>query len=129
MDYNRRDRLSHVISAMKVDSVAQQGEGAYKTRLTERIYRRFGEDRCQVVRLDSALLQGVPDIGVLFIGGFWALLEAKISMNARRQPNQQFYVQKLNDMCFSAFICPENEEAVLDELQEEFEIAWAARAA
>lgn len=108
--------------------MAQQREGRYKTQLTKRIYDRF-EGRCIVVRLDAALLQGVPDMGILFEGGYWCILEAKTSANADRQPNQEFYVQKLNDMCFAAFICPENEEAVLDELQEEFENHWAARTA
>lgn len=108
--------------------MAQQREGSYKTYLTKEIYKRF-PNRCIVVRLDSALLQGVPDMGILFEGGFWCFLEAKSSANADRQPNQEFYVQKLNDMCFAAFIFPENEEAVLDELQEEFEIYWAARTA
>jgi hypothetical protein len=102
-------------------------EGEYKTRLTKRIYRRFGEDRCIVVRLDSALLQGIPDMGVLFIGGFWGLLEAKTSLTAKRQPNQSYYVEHMNRMCFAAFICPENEEAVLHELQQESENHWAAR--
>jgi hypothetical protein len=107
--------------------VSKQREGKYKTGLTGRIYDRF-PGRCIVVRLDAALLQGIPDMGVLFEGGFWCLLEAKSSADADRQPNQEFYVQKLNDMCFSAFIYPENEEAVLNELQEEFETYWAARA-
>lgn len=101
-------------------------EGEYKTRLTKKILDRF-PGRCIVVRLDSALKQGIPDMAVLFEGGFWAALEAKISVNARRQPNQPFYVKKLDDMCFAAFICPENEEAVLNELQQEFEISWASR--
>lgn len=126
MDYNRRDRLSHVISAMKGYSVAQQREGKYKTALTGRIYDRF-PSRCIVVRLNPDNLQGIPDLGVLFEGGFWGLLEAKSSASARHQPNQPFYVQQLNAMCFAAFIYPENEEAVLDELQEEFENHWAAR--
>lgn len=101
-------------------------EGPYKTQLTRRLYERF-PNRIMVVRLDSALLQGVPDMGVLFEGGFWAILEAKTSMTARRQPNQEFYVQKLNDMCFAAFICPENEEAVLNELAQEYEAHWSSR--
>lgn len=95
-------------------------EGPYKTHLTKRIMDRF-PDRCIVVRLDSALRQGVPDMAVLFEGGMWALLEAKTSASARRQPNQDYYVQKLDAMCYAAFIYPENEEAVLDELQQEYE--------
>lgn len=101
-------------------------EGKYKTELTKRIYERFG-NRCVVVRLDSALMQGISDMLVLFEGGMWAALEAKTRGNAARQPNQEFYVQKLNDMCFAAFIYPENEEAVLNELEEEYQSHWASR--
>lgn len=102
-------------------------EGEYKTRLTKEIYRRFGDRCCLVVRLDAALLQGIPDMGILFEGGFWATLEAKTSMRARRQPNQQYYIGRLDGMCFAAFICPENEEAVLDELQQAYEHHQATR--
>lgn len=99
-------------------------EGEYKTQLTKKILKRF-PGLCEVVRLDSALRQGVPDMGVLFRGGYWALLEAKTRMNSKRQPNQEHYVEVFNDMCFAAFICPQNEEAVLDELQQELETRWA----
>lgn len=102
-------------------------EGEYKTELTKRIYQRFGDDGCLVVRLDSALLQGIPDMGVLFAGGFWAMLEAKTSAKAKRQPNQSYYVNWLGNMCFAAFIYPANEEAVLDELQQTYQDYWAAR--
>jgi hypothetical protein len=101
-------------------------EGEYKTQLTKRIYKRFG-DSCIVVRLDSALRQGIPDMAIFFDGGFWAALEAKTSAHARRQPNQQHYVEKLNRMCFADFICPENEEAVLDALEQEYQANWATR--
>lgn len=107
--------------------MARQGEGKYKTELAHRIYKRFGEDVCEVIILDSR--QGLPDRLVVFRGGFWAFLEAKITMNAARQPNQPYYIEKFGRMCFAAFICPENEEAVLDELQAEYEHHWATRAA
>ena len=80
-----------------------------------------------VIRLDSGLMQGIPDMGILFRGGFWAMLEAKTSMNARRQPNQPYYINEMNRLCFAAFICPENEEAVLHELEEELLTDWASR--
>lgn len=102
-------------------------EGPYKTGLKKRIYTRFGADRCHVVRFDPAPEQGIPDMGVLFLGGFWAALEVKTHAKAHRQPNQAYYIELLGNLCFAAFIHPDNEEAVLDELQQAYEDYWAAR--
>lgn len=106
--------------------MARQLEGGYKTKLTGRIQKRFGS-QCVVVRLDAALRQGVPDILLLFEGGFWAALEGKRNATAPHQPNQPYYVELMDRLCFAAFIYPENEEAVLNELQQEFEAHRAAR--
>jgi hypothetical protein len=46
----------------------------------------------------------------------WATLEVKIDEDAEHQPNQDYYVGKMNEMSFSSFIFPENEEMVLNEL-------------
>lgn len=102
-------------------------EGSYKTQLTGRIHQRFGEENCIVVRLDSALMQGIPDMLILFTGGFWAALEAKTSANAKRQPNQPYYVEYMGRMCFAAFIHPGNEKAVLDELEFQLQNYWETR--
>lgn len=94
-------------------------ENAYQAGLIRRICKRFPE--CFVEKSDSALRQGIPDLTVFFPGGFWAKLEVKANTNAPRQPNQEFYIEKFDKMCFAAFICPENEEAVLNELEQEYE--------
>lgn len=105
--------------------MATQGEGKYKTDLTKRIYELFGREVCDVIILDSR--QGLPDRLVVFEGGFWAFLEAKVSPTAKRQPNQSYYVERFGRMCFAAFIYPENEEAVLHELQQEYQHHREAR--
>ena len=63
--------------------------------------------------------QGLPDLTVLY-GRNWALLECKKSEGADHQPNQDYYVEKANQMSFSRFIYPENKQEVLDELQQAF---------
>ena len=75
---------------------------------------------CVVMKNDSSYIQGIPDLLVLY-NDKWCALECKKSANASRQPNQEYYVDKMNDMSFSRFIYPENKEEVLDELQHAFE--------
>ena len=76
---------------------------------------------CMVLKNDSSYLQGVPDLLVLY-NDHWASLEVKKNANARHQPNQDYYVDKMNEMSFSRFICPENEEEVLSDLERAFNI-------
>ena len=76
-------------------------------------------DGCMVMKLDSGYIQGIPDLLVLH-GGKWAVLECKKEEKAKRQPNQEYYVNKLNDMSFSRFVYPENKDEVLSDLREFF---------
>ncbi len=61
--------------------------------------------------------QGIPDLLVLYRNR-WAALECKKSASAKKQPNQEYYVNLMNDMSFSRFIYPENKEEVLRELEQ-----------
>lgn len=81
---------------------------------------------CLIVKNDSGYIQGIPDLLILF-NDRWAALEVKASLNSRRQPNQDYYVEKMNDMSFAAYICPENKEEVLDALQRSFQARRAPR--
>lgn len=72
---------------------------------------------CMIFKMDQ--IQGIPDLLVLYQDK-WASLECKKSANAKKQPNQEHYVGKMNEMSFSRFIYPENKEEVLSELYQTF---------
>lgn len=74
---------------------------------------------CIVTKLDSSDIQGIPDLLVLYKDK-WATLENKKSKNAPKRPNQEYYVNKMNEMSFSRFIYPENKGVILNELQQAF---------
>lgn len=94
-------------------------ESKFQANLIKELYRRF--DGCLVLKNDSGYLQGIPDLSI-FYKGRWAFLECKESSSAPVRPNQEFYINWANEVgSFGRFIFPENEEAVLNELQSAFE--------
>lgn len=69
-----------------------------------------------VLKNDSALIQGIPDLTILF-GNRYAILEVKKSADEEYQPNQEWYLDQVyNWGAFSATIYPENKTAVLTAL-------------
>lgn len=94
-------------------------EADYKPGLMKRIKARFsqyGEVRFQHNDPNAPESQGIPDLTV-FIGPTWSLLEVKRSEKSRKRPNQDYWVDYYALITFSMFICPENEEEVLDALE------------
>lgn len=92
-------------------------ENQFQSKLIDELKSMF--PGCIVTKLDSGHIQGIPDLLILYKNK-WASLECKKSADAKRQPNQEYYVGKMNEMSFSAFIYPENKEEVLNELQQSF---------
>ena len=92
-------------------------ESEFQSKLIKDLKKMF--EGSIVTKLDAGHIQGIPDILILYKNK-WATLENKKSMRAKKQPNQDYYVTKMNEMSFSRFISPENKEAVLNELKEFF---------
>lgn len=92
-------------------------ENRYQANLIRKLKKIF--PGCMVLKNDANYIQGIPDLIVLH-NDCWACLECKRQQGASIRPNQQYYVDKLNEMSFARFICPENEEEVLGELQQAF---------
>lgn len=74
---------------------------------------------CIVMKNDASYIQGIPDLLILHKDK-WASLECKKNANAKKQPNQEYYVGKMNEMSFSRIIYPENKDSVLNELSQNF---------
>lgn len=99
-------------------------ESAFQKGLINDLKKRF--PGCMVLKNDPNYIQGIPDLLVLYEGR-WAALECKKAKQASHQPNQDYYVDRMNEMSFSRFIYPENKENVLDELQQSFQSCRPAR--
>ena len=89
-------------------------EGKFKTELKKEIEERL--PGCMVIYLNPNDIQGIPDLEILY-GSRWAVLEAKRSARESHRPNQDYYVNKMNNMSFAAFIFPENKEEVLNAME------------
>ena len=89
-------------------------ESVFQNRLIEKLKKEL--PGCIVMKNDSGYIQGIPDLTVIYKDK-WATLECKRSKNESHQPNQDYYVELMNNMSFSRFIYPENREEVLEELR------------
>ncbi len=92
-------------------------ERDYQKYLVRKLKEMF--PGCIIVKNDAQLKQGIPDLLVLHHDK-WASLEVKKDRLAQHQPNQDFYVERMNEMSYASFIYPENEKEVLKKLEEVF---------
>lgn len=90
-------------------------ESQFQSRLIKKLKTMF--TGCFVLKLDANYIQGIPDLLILYEDK-WAALEVKKGTAASHRPNQDYYIQIMNDMSYASFISPENEEDVLDEIQQ-----------
>lgn len=90
-------------------------ESGFQDKLIKELKELF--PGCMVFKMDQ--IQGIPDLLVLY-GKTWFSLENKRSASARKRPNQEYWVNRMNEMSFSRFIYPENKEDILNELCKAF---------
>ena len=95
-------------------------ESTYQGKLIKKLEKLF--PGATILKNDANYRQGIPDLSILWKTK-WAMLEVKASCDAPESPNQPYWVEKLNEDSFAAFIYPENEQEVLDALQAAFGVA------
>lgn len=92
-------------------------ERDYQAGLIRKLKRLY--PGCIVLKNDSSYMQGIPDLMVLY-NDRWAALEVKAKEPRRSddfEPNQEWFIERMNEMSFAACIFPENEKDVLRGVQ------------
>lgn len=92
-------------------------ESQFQAFLKGRLKAEFPD--CVILKNDPTYLQGIPDLTVLW-GKQWAALECKRDGRAVLQPNQRYFIDKLNSMGFAAVVYPDNAEEVIDAMAKYF---------
>lgn len=92
-------------------------ERDYQKKLVKKLKDIF--PGCYVIKNDAQLKQGIPDLLVLYKNK-WVALEVKQSETASHRPNQDYNVERMNEMSYAAFIYPENEEKIFSQMKEVF---------
>lgn len=93
-------------------------ERDYQAGLIKKLKRLY--PGCIVLKNDSSYMQGIPDLLVLYKDR-WAALEVKVrepKSSDAFEPNQEWFLETMNEMSYAACIFPENEEDILSGLQQ-----------
>ena len=64
-------------------------ESKFQSDLIKTLKKMF--PNCIIMKNDSSYIQGIPDLTVLYKDK-WAALECKKESNAKRRPNQDYYI-------------------------------------
>lgn len=101
-------------------------ERDYQAKLIKKLRRLYPD--CIILKNDSGYMQGIPDLTVLHEDK-WVALEVKVREPGSDsfEPNQEWFLEKMNSMSFAACIFPENEKDVLRGIQQTFSSRRSAR--
>lgn len=92
-------------------------ERDFQSHLIKTLKKLFPE--CIVIKNDANYIQGIPDLLVLN-NDKWAALECKKDKKSSHRPNQEYWIEHMDNMSYAKFVYPENLEEVLDDLQQTF---------
>lgn len=95
-------------------------ESPFQSRFIKRLEREF--PGCLILKNDANYRQGIPDLLMLW-EDCWAIFEVKRAKPTKPsdfEPNQEWYLDKLDSMSFAACVYPENEKEIVDALQRQF---------
>lgn len=102
-------------------------ESPFKTRFIKRLEKEF--PGCVILKNDANYRQGIPDLIMLW-DVYWASFETKRKKPTSAndfEPNQEWWLDKLDTMSFAACVYPENVEEIVDALQRQFKTGRKAR--
>ena len=58
---------------------------------------------CVVMKNATGFKNGFPDV-TMYLGDRWAMLECKREEDAAKRPNQDYWVDRLDEMSFASFL-------------------------
>lgn len=92
---------------------------AAEKQLQEKVRKWLKSKGCLVLVMSPApgVPSGWPDI-MFFYEGLYGALELKASKTAKKQPLQDYFVEKLSEWSYARFVWPENWDEVRAELDE-----------
>lgn len=112
--YNRRrEQICENLSSPLLFIIFMK-ESKFQNGLIKNIKKNFPDSI--VLKTNPNYIQGIPDLIILYKDK-WVALECKRSEKAHHQPNQEYYISKMNSMSYASFVYPENERRVLDEME------------
>ncbi len=99
-------------------------ETNFEKKVIEKLMRWYPD--AIVLKIHPGLNPGFPD-RLALIGSSWLAFEVKRSIDSAKRPNQDYYIDLLNQMSAASFVYPENQERFFDEVQRTFQFIRPSR--